>query len=76
MCEENGEEVIRCIRAIRFSHEYYRANDYDNSIYYVTPGAAAYAEFDALNVKSIRIEVEVPEGQASVGISEVRILGK
>ena len=76
VCEENGEEVIRCIRDIRFSHEYYRANDYDNSIYYVTPGAAAYAEFDALNVKSIRIEVEVPEGQASVGISEVRILGK
>lgn len=76
VCEENGEEVIRCIQDIRFSHEYYRANDYDNSIYYVTPGAAAYAEFDALNVKSIRITVEVPEGQASVGISEVRILGK
>ena len=76
VCEENGEEVIRCIQDIGFSHEYYRANDYDNAIYYVTPGAAAYAEFDALNVKSIRITVEVPEGQASVGISEVRILGK
>ena len=35
-----------------------------------------YAEFDELNVKSIRVTVEVPAGQESVGISEVKILGK
>ena len=76
VCEENGEEVTRFIKDLEFSSEYYRTNDLDGSIYYVTPGAAAYAEFDELNVKSIRITVEVPEGQESVGISEVRILGK
>ena len=63
-------------KKLEFSSEYYRTNDLDGSIYYVTPGAATYAEFDELNVKSIRITVEVPEGQESVGISEVRILGK
>ncbi len=36
----------------------------------------AYAEFDALTVKSVKITVEVPKGQESVGISEIRILGK
>ena len=76
VCEENGEEVTRFIKDLEFSSEYYRTNDLDGSIYYVTPGAATYAEFDELNVKSIRITVEVPEGQESVGISEVRILGK
>ncbi len=76
VCEENGAEVIRCINDVAFSSEYFTANDYDGSIYYITPGAAAYAEFNELNVKSVRITVEVPEGQESVGISEVRILGK
>ncbi len=76
VCEENGAEVIRVIDDIVFSSEYFTANDYDGSIYYITPGAAAYAEFNELNVKSVRITVEVPEGQDSVGISEVRILGK
>ena len=76
VCEEDGKEVVRYIKDIEFSTEYYKANDYDGSIYYITPGAAAYAEFDELNVKSVRVTVEVPEGQESVGISEVRILGK
>ena len=76
VCEEDGKEVIRCIENIKFSEEYYRANDFDNSIYYVTPGACAYAEFNELNVKEIKVTVEVPEGQENVGISEVRIIGK
>lgn len=76
VCEENGEEITRFIKDVAFSPEYYKANDLDGLIYYVTLGAAAYAEFDELNVKSIRITVEVPEGQQSVGVSEVRILGK
>mgnify|MGYP003308262085 CR=1 FL=1 len=38
--------------------------------------ANAYAEFNELNVKSVKITVEVPEGQETVGISEIRILGK
>ena len=76
LCEENGKEVTRCIDDIEFSAEYYRANDLDDSIYYVVPGAAAYAEFNELNVKSIKVTVEVPEGQPSVGISEIRIIGQ
>ena len=76
VCEENGEEIIRYIDNIEFSSEYCKKNDFDGSIYYITPGAAAYAEFDELNVKSIEITVEVPEGQETVGISEIRILGK
>ena len=75
-CEEDGKEVIRCIENIEFSAEYYRANDLDGSIYYIVPGASAYAEFDELNVKTIKVTVEVPQGQENVGISEVKILGK
>ncbi len=76
VCEEDGKDVIRYIDKIPFSSEYLQTNSYDGSIYYITPGAAAYAEFDKLNVKSIEITVEVPEGQETVGISEIRILGK
>ncbi len=76
VCEEDGKEVVRFIKDIEFSSEFRQTNDYDGSVYYVTPGAAAYAEFNELNVKSIRITVEIPEGQESVGISEIRILGK
>ena len=76
VCVEDGQEVIRYIEDVAFSSEYFRANDYDGSIYYITSGAAAYAEFDELNVKSVRITIEIPAGQESVGISEIRILGK
>jgi hypothetical protein len=76
VCEEEGKEVIRFIKDLSLSPEYYMANDYDGSIYYVTPGAAIHTEFDELNVKTIRITVEVPEGQETVGISEIRVLGR
>lgn len=76
VCEENGQEVVRFIKNIPFGLDNFQANDYDGSIYYIVSGAAAYAEFDELNVKSVRITVEVPEGQETVGISEIRILGK
>ena len=76
VCIENGEEVVRYIKDVELSAECYQANDYDGSVYYISPGVAAYAEFDELNVKSIRITIEVPENQDSVGISEIRVLGK
>ncbi len=76
VCEEDGKEVVRFIKNISFGSENFQANDYDGSIYYITPGAAAYAEFDALKVKSVRVTVEPPEGQDAVGISEIVILGK
>ena len=56
--------------------EYYKTNKLDGEVFFVTPGAAAYAEFNELHVKDIRITVEVPEGQQCVGLSEIRILGK
>lgn len=76
VCQEDGKEVVRYVKDIPFSSEYYSTNDYDGAVYYITPGAAAYAEFEQLNVTSVRITVEVPEGQDSVGISEIRILGR
>ena len=75
VCEEDGEEVIRYIDGINFSSEYYTLGS-DGEISYITPGSCAYAQFDEMNVTSIRITVEVPEGQESVGISEIKILGK
>ena len=76
ICEEDGKEVTRFISNIQMSSECCLTNDYDGAIYYITPGAAAYAEFNELNVKSVRITIDVPEGQEMVGISEIRILGK
>jgi hypothetical protein len=75
-CEEGGKEVVRFIKDIAFSAENFEANDFDGAFYYVKSGSAAYAEFDELNVKSVRITVDVPAGQDAVGISEIRILGK
>ena len=69
VCEENGVEVIRTIENVAFKSEYYTDD-------YVTLGAAAYAEFAYLKVKSVKITVDVPQGQEAVGISEIRILGK
>ena len=75
VCEENGEEVVRYIKDVEFSEENLKLNEM-GGVFYADPGAAAYAEFDELNVKTIRITIEVPEGQEQVGISEIRILGK
>ena len=46
-------------------------------ILYISPGAAAYAEFYELaDIVKVRVTVEVPEGQEDVGISEIRVLAK
>ncbi len=76
ICEEDGKEVIRYIDDLKLNKEYYITNELDGEMYYIKPGALIYAEFEELNVKSVKITIEVPEGQESVGISEVRILGK
>ena len=47
-----------------------------DSLMYVKSGAAAFIEFYDIDVKSVKVTVDVPEGQESVGISEIRILGK
>lgn len=76
VCEENGGQVIKFIKDLEFSKEYYKANDLNGQVYYVTPGSCVYAEFDELKVKSVRVTIEVPAGQNSVGISEIKVLGK
>ena len=76
VCEENGVDVVYFIKDLEFSKEYYKADDLYGNAYYVTPGSCVYAEFDELKVKSIRVTVDLPEGQESVGISEIRVLGK
>ena len=42
----------------------------------VVYGSGVYAEFNAINVKSIRFTVTRPEGQESVGVSEIAVHGK
>lgn len=75
VCIEDGKEVVRCIENVSLPTGSVKENDL-GGLWYVAPGAAAYAEFEELNVKQVRITLEVPEGQKSVAISEVRILGK
>jgi hypothetical protein len=43
VCIEDGKEVVRYIKDVELSAECYQANDYDGSIFYISPGAAAYA---------------------------------
>ena len=62
---------------VAFPEIYYEKIDITNEVDYISPGAAAFAEFYELkNIKTVRITVEVPAGQDTVGISEIRILGK
>lgn len=75
VCIEDGKEVTRTIENIGLDSEYYEMDESDN-ITYIAPGAAAYAEINNWNVKTVKVTVEVPSGQASVGISEIKILGK
>ncbi len=49
---------------------------YDGNVDYVKSGAFAYAEFYDQKVTSVKVTMDIPEGQEQVGISEIRILGK
>jgi beta-xylosidase len=74
VCDVEGVEKTYRISNLKFDTERYA--DFDG-VYYtnVVRGAAAYAEFNELNVKKIKITVDVPKNQ-TVGISEIRVLGK
>ena len=64
VCEYQGREVI------------YKATNLEWKDTGV-PGSAAIAQFDNdLYVKSVSFTIEVPQGKSSVGISEIKILGK
>ncbi len=69
---------VRVIRDVKFNLEEYCEVSGDNNeiIDYVMSGAAAFAEFYDVKVKTLKITVEVPEEQDEVGISEIKILGK
>ena len=69
---------VRVIRDVKSDVEQYCSMGGINGdkIRYVKSGAAAYAEFYDVDVKSVKITVDLPEGQDDVGISEIRILGK
>ena len=75
-CMVDGELVTMYIDSIAFSEENYQANIYDGQYYYVTPCTAAYAVFDELEVVSVRITIEVPQGQKTAQISEIKLMGK
>lgn len=77
--DENGNEKTWSISNIEFDlDENANVVDVDGlkRVTSIVHGASAYAEFAEINVKKVRITVFVPSGQASVGISEIRILGK
>lgn len=69
VCIENGHEVTRVLQNIAFDSNYFTDEG-------VILGAAAYTTIEEWNVKSMRITIEVPDGQEQVGISEIKILGK
>lgn len=79
--EENGaektyyiEELVPDGTCIAWNEDELAAGNYvmENIIY----GSGAYAEFAPLNVKSIRFTVTVAEGQETLGVSEIAVLGK
>lgn len=69
VCIENGHEVTRVLQNIAFDSNYFTDEG-------VILGAAAYTTMEEWNVKSMRITIEVSDGQEQVGISEIKILGK
>ena len=68
------EELVPDSTCIAWNEDELAYGNYvmENIIY----GSGAYAEFAPLNVRSIRFTVTVAEGQDSVGISEIAVLGK
>ena len=39
-------------------------------------GSSVFAEFYEIKAKAVKVTVEVPQGQKTVGLSEIRILAK
>ncbi len=76
VCEENGAEKTYYIKELKVDRDANYSYDEDNDAYYIIYGGGCYAEFNPINVKSIRFTVDLPEGKSSVGISEVALVGK
>lgn len=74
--KENGITKTGVIKDMQLSKDQYTIVEYNNAIDYIDLGANVFTEFDEKQVTSVKITVKVPNGQESVGISEIRILGK
>lgn len=75
VCVENGAETVRILPKVAFN-DAYTTERADGTIGYCISGSAAYAEFDELNVKTVKITFNLPKGQEEVAISEIKLLGK
>lgn len=74
---EDTDGNVYYLENVAFPEAWYVASAVTGEIQYISPGAAAYAEFYELaNIKTVRITVDVPAGQDQVGISEIRVLAK
>lgn len=78
---ENGIEKIYYIQELAIDDSCVSYNEdellygnyvIDNIVY----GSGVYAEFNSLNVKSIRFTVKSFDGQSEIGLSEIAVLGK
>lgn len=77
-CEQpDGTVVTKVIKDLEFDMaQYCSLSGYSGDPVYIMSGAAAVSEFNALKTRSVKITVNVPEGQDQVGLSEIRILGR
>jgi hypothetical protein len=73
-CLQNGKEVTYTVTNIALNSQYYEMSD--GKVSYLTPCAAVCTDLSYNNVICVRITLSVPESQESVGISEVKILGR
>ncbi len=70
-------KIFSDMENVALPEAWYEASAVTGEIRYISPGAAAYAEFYELaDIVKVRITVDVPAGQDLVGISEIRILAK
>ena len=82
VAEENGQEKIYFIEELNLDARTNLVyNDFELKygnyvLEAVAYGGGVYAEFNAIKVKTIRFTVEIPDGQSTVGISELAIMGK
>lgn len=78
---ENGVEKIYYIKELNIDESCVIYNEdellYGNYIIEnIVYGSGVYAEFGALNVKSIRFTTKASDGQEKIGLSEIAVLGK
>ena len=68
---KNGQEGQVTIGPVRYNWDYYNLEENKPAV-----GSAAIAEFDELDVKSVRIEIINPGNMDGIGIPEIILLGK